>query len=60
VAAALVKPKRKCCKDAPRCKRCPVVFKRLEKAGLAERKGKRYRLSPDLKKKQLAALRARS
>ena len=33
--------KKSCCKDRPRCKRCPVVWKRLEKAGHAERMGKR-------------------
>ena len=60
MGAAIVKPKRKCCKDDPRCKKCPVVLKRLEKAGLVERKGKGYRVSPALKKKQLAAFRARS
>ena len=59
-AAATVMPKAKCCKDDPRCKRCPVVLKRLEKAGLATRKKKGYRLSPDVKKKQIAAFRARS
>ncbi len=31
-----VRVKRKCCKSDPRCKRCPVVFKRLEAAGYAE------------------------
>jgi hypothetical protein len=36
-----VKVKRRCCRSSPRCKRCPVVAKRLEKAGLAERIGKR-------------------
>ena len=35
--AQLVKPKKRCCKSRPRCKRCPVVMKRLHKAGLAER-----------------------
>ena len=34
-----VKPKKRCCQSRPRCKRCPVVMKRLHKAGLAERKG---------------------
>jgi hypothetical protein len=37
----LVKTKRKCCKSGPRCKRCPVVWKRLAGQGLAEREGKR-------------------
>ncbi|MBA2636678.1 MAG: hypothetical protein H0U79_00360 [Solirubrobacterales bacterium] len=31
-----IKPKKKCCADRPRCKRCPVMLKRLQKAGLAE------------------------
>ena len=34
-----VKPKKRCCKSRPRCKRCPVVMKRLHKVGLAEREG---------------------
>jgi hypothetical protein len=56
----LVKTKKRCCKSGPRCKRCPVVYKRLEKQDLAERVELRlYRVSPDLKKKQLAAARAR-
>lgn len=36
-----IKAKRKCCKDGPRCKRCPVVCKRLEKEGYLERMTKR-------------------
>jgi hypothetical protein len=53
-----VKPKKKCCADRPRCKRCPVVLKRLQKAGLAERlpSGK-VRIDDGLKKKQLKAFR---
>ena len=54
-----VKPKKKCCKDDPRCKRCPVVLKRLEKQGLAERVDGRYMLSDDLSKKRMKAARAR-
>jgi hypothetical protein len=55
----VVKPKKRCCKSKPRCKRCPVVCKRLEKQGLAERTGAgQYRLSATLRKKQLK--RARS
>ena len=55
-----VKPKAKCCKDDPRCKRCPVVLKKLERMGLAERQDDgRYVVDPDLKKKQLKAARAR-
>jgi hypothetical protein len=42
-----VKAKRRCCQDRPRCKRCPVVLKRLEKAGLAEARGDgRYVVDP--------------
>ncbi len=53
-----VKPKAKCCKEQPRCKRCPTVLRRLEKEGLAERRDDgRYAISPDLKKKQLKAAR---
>ena len=37
----VVKCKRKCCKSARRCKRCPVVWKRLATQGFAEREGKR-------------------
>ncbi|MDO8210526.1 hypothetical protein [Conexibacter sp. CPCC 206217] len=33
-----VKPKKKCCKSRPRCKRCPVVLKRLSQTGFAERR----------------------
>jgi hypothetical protein len=36
----VVKCKRKCCKSRPRCKRCPVVWKRLAKQGYAERESK--------------------
>jgi hypothetical protein len=33
--------KKRCCKSDPRCKRCPVVLKRLAVAGMAERTGPR-------------------
>ena len=33
----IVNVKKRCCKDSPRCKRCPVVARRLERIGLAER-----------------------
>ena len=55
-----IKSKKSCCKDKPRCKRCPVVCKRLAKAGYLERRSKRrwevLELPP---KKALAAARAR-
>jgi hypothetical protein len=53
-----VKPRKRCCKSRPRCKRCPVVCKRLETQGLAERHGKHYLVSLDIKKKKLKAARA--
>ena len=59
VAGKAIKPKKACCKSGPRCKRCPVVLKRLSEQGLAERDGKRYLLAADLRKKQLRALRER-
>ncbi len=59
-AVKVVKPKKGCCKDNPRCKRCPVVLKRLDKKDLAtKREDGRFVLSADLKKKQLKAARAR-
>jgi hypothetical protein len=33
--------KGKCCKDKPRCKKCPVVLKRLADCGCAERLDRR-------------------
>ena len=56
-----IKPKRKCCKDSPRrCKRCPVVVKRLVAQELAVvRVDGRVALSPLLTKKALKAARAR-
>jgi hypothetical protein len=57
--AKVVKAKRSCCQSRPRCKRCPVVLKRLAKSGAAEHTGKRrYRLTKVTKRK-LRAARAR-
>lgn len=36
-----VRVKKKCCKSGPRCRKCPVVWKRLETGGLAVRLDKR-------------------
>lgn len=36
-----IKTKKRCCKSRPRCKRCPVVCKRLEPLGYTERESKR-------------------
>ena len=41
-----VKPRKRCCKSRPRCKRCPVVCKRLETQGLAVREGKHLPRQP--------------
>ncbi len=54
-----VTTKKSCCKDKPRCKRCPVVLKRLADAGLADRVDKRtYRVADGVTKKQIKAARA--
>jgi hypothetical protein len=54
-----VKTRKRCCKSRPRCKRCPVVYKRLESQGLAVRESKHsYLVSLDVKKKTLKAARA--
>jgi hypothetical protein len=56
----LVKQKKGCCKSNPRCKRCPVVVKRLVKSGYAERRADGFVvISPALTKKQLKAARKR-
>ncbi len=53
-----VTTKKKCCKSGPRCKRCPVVWKRLEAEGLAVRHGKReYEPAGKIPKKQMKAAR---
>ena len=55
-----VKVKSKCCKDGPRCKRCPAVWKKLANQGLAERVSKgEYVMVDVISKKQLSAARAR-
>ncbi len=56
--ARVLKPKQRCCKSRPRCKRCPVVLKRLEREGLATRdEGGRYVLVDVIAKAQLRAAR---
>jgi hypothetical protein len=55
-----VKTKKKCCKSGPRCKKCPVVCKRLADQGLAVRQTKRhYMVELAIGKKALKAARAR-
>ena len=56
----LVKTKKRCCKSRPRCKKCPVVCKRLADGGLAARQSKRhYLVELGIGKKTLKAARAR-
>ncbi len=56
----LVKPKKRCCKSDPRCKRCPVVAKRLIAKGFAHKRSDGLVvISPDLKKKHLRDARKR-
>jgi hypothetical protein len=55
----LVKTKKRCCKSGPRCKRCPVVCKRLEKHGMAVREGKRTWVLVDVTKTAMKAVRVR-
>lgn len=57
--ARRVTTKKKCCKDKPRCKRCPVVLKRLETEGYATRVSKREYVVVDIPKKALAKARTR-
>ena len=53
-------PKKGCCKSNPRCKRCPVVAKRLVMRGLAKRKKSGVVvIFPATTKKQLKAARSR-
>jgi hypothetical protein len=54
-----VKTKAKCCKDRPRCKKCPVVCKKLATMGKAERIDKRNYVLVDVTKADLKLARAR-
>ena len=56
----LVKTKKRCCKSRPRCKKCPVVCKRLAAEGHAVRQDRRhYMVDLGVGKKTLKAARAR-
>ena len=57
--AKVITPKKRCCRDKPRCKRCPVVCKRLMKQGYAKKlEDGRYVLDVTVTKKQRKAARA--
>ena len=52
--------KKKCCKDRPRCSKCPVTLKRLADAGYAERESRReYDVAKKIPKPVKAAARTR-
>ena len=56
--AKAVAAKKRCCKSKPRCRRCPIVLRRLERAGLARRKdGGGYQFAPGLKPRHVRAAR---
>lgn len=56
----IVSAKKKCCKDKPRCKKCPVVLKRIADCGCAERLDRRtYVVDKKIPKKILKTARAR-
>jgi hypothetical protein len=58
--AVKLKPKKGCCKSNPRCKRCPVVCKRLVTQGLAKRRSDGIVLIfSDTRKKQIKQARKR-
>src|SRR3954453_22777448 len=60
LAGKRIVTKKRCCRDSPRCRKCPVVWKRLETSGDAEREDRRvYNASETLKKKSLKAARKR-
>jgi hypothetical protein len=55
----VVKPKKRCCKSRPRCKKFPVVCKRLMMAGLAHKQPNgSFVLHVDVSKKVLKTARA--
>jgi len=59
-AVKRIKPKKRCCKSRPRCKKCPVVCKRLAKQGLATRRPDgAYVVELNIGKKTLKAARVR-
>jgi hypothetical protein len=35
-----IKPKKKCCRSKPRCKRCPLLLQKVRKAELMGLRGK--------------------
>jgi hypothetical protein len=59
-AGKKVKPKKRCCKSGPRCKRCPIVLRRLTEQGFAEeRSDGRFVILEIVPKKRFKAARKR-
>lgn len=55
-----LKPKNKCCKSRPRCKRCRVTLKRLSAMGYAERRSDgRFVIVEVVPKRELRAARGK-
>ncbi|MGN6187732.1 MAG: hypothetical protein ACTHOE_02435 [Conexibacter sp.] len=56
-----LKPKRKCCKSRPRCKRCHVTLERLAAMGFAQRRASdgRYVIVEVVPKRELKAARGK-
>ena len=55
-----IRCKKKCCKSSKRCKKCPVVWKRLARDGFAEPAGKlRYVVVDVVPKPAMKAARSR-
>lgn len=55
-----LKPKKKCCKSRPRCKRCRVTLQRLSAMGFAERRADgRYVIVEVVPKRELRAARGK-
>jgi len=61
VPGAQLKPKKKCCKSRPRCKRCHVTLERLSAMGYAERRASdgRYVVLELVPKRELRAARGK-
>lgn len=57
---AALKPKAKCCRSRPRCRRCRVTLERLSAMGFAERRADgRYEIVERVPKRELKAARGK-
>jgi hypothetical protein len=55
-----VRTKKRCCHSSPRCKKCPVAWRRLTKAGLAQRvEGREYLVVEKIRTRDLKAVRCK-